>query len=156
MIIISHRGNLAGANPKVENKRSYLEYAINEGFQVECDVWYEKGWWLGHDEPKYKVSLNWLKYTPSLWIHCKNVEALDKFSLMHLNGFAPHYFWHQNDSYTLTSHGIIWAYPRKPLSSMSICVMPELGNYTFKQLRVAAGICTNRPLEYAKDLGIKR
>ena len=24
-----------------------------------------------------------------------------------------HYFWHQEDDYTITSKGIIWAYPGK-------------------------------------------
>jgi hypothetical protein len=27
-----------------------------------------------------------------------------------------HYFWHQEDDYTITSKGFIWVYPGKPLN----------------------------------------
>ena len=58
MILISHRGNLDGPKPEKENNPKYIWEALNEGYQVEIDVWYDKGWWLGHDRPKYKAKIN--------------------------------------------------------------------------------------------------
>jgi hypothetical protein len=38
------------------------------------------------------------------------------------------YFWHQEDTVTLTSKNFIWAYPGKQPINRSIAVMPELFN----------------------------
>ena len=52
--IISHRGNLVGPDEYNENMPSYLRKALDKGFQVECDIWFENGcWFLGHDEPDH-------------------------------------------------------------------------------------------------------
>lgn len=52
MIIISHRGNINGPNPRMENKPEYIKKALDENFMVEIDVWFYQGeLWLGHDEP---------------------------------------------------------------------------------------------------------
>ena len=53
MILISHRGNLDGPTPKEENRIEYIENALGEGYQVEVDVWWWDGFYLGHDEPEY-------------------------------------------------------------------------------------------------------
>ena len=39
MKIISHRGNLNGENPNLENTKQYIDTAMNEGFDVEVDLW---------------------------------------------------------------------------------------------------------------------
>jgi len=153
MILISHRGNVNGSNSKLENKPSYIIDALNSGFNVEVDVWYENGWWLGHDKPQYKMLKNWYEKSISynrLWIHCKNLEALSKlaeFDVIH-GVSVPHYFWHENDKFTLTSYGFIWTYPRSPLTKASICVMPELCAWTNKELKKCYGICSDRISEY--------
>ena len=41
MILISHRGNLTGPNPKKENHPDYILNALREGYEVEIDVWFE-------------------------------------------------------------------------------------------------------------------
>ena len=144
MIIIAHRGNVRGPNPKKENKPSYLENALSNGYQAECDVWYDKGWWLGHDKPQYKTDLIWLSITGGLWVHCKNLKAMELLTKQHINvGNCPHFFWHENDKVALTSHGVLWTYPRGKLTSMSVCVLPEIGAYTVKELMKPMGLCTD-------------
>ena len=73
MILISHRGNINGKNVEMENHPSYIDTALNLWYDVEIDVWYIDGvLFLGHDNPQYEVSLEWLEHrSPSLWIHCK-------------------------------------------------------------------------------------
>ena len=58
-----------------------------------------------------------------------------------------HYFWHQEDDYTITSKGIIWTYPGKLLLKNSICVLPELFN---KQILNCLGICSDYIQNYKK------
>jgi len=123
------------------------------GFDVEVDIWEREGeLWLGHDRPQYKLSLDFL-YTDindepllyRLWFHCKNASAIE-----FIRGI-PHakYFWHQNDDYTLTSNGLIWTYPGKPLlPNISVAVLPELQHDI--SMWNAAAICTDYPLEYRK------
>ena len=40
MILISHRGNLFGADKERENSPKIIESAIGQGFDVEIDVWH--------------------------------------------------------------------------------------------------------------------
>ena len=79
MVLISHRGNINGAKPQKENRIDYIENAIQSGFDVEIDLWFVlEGLFLGHDIPQYPVELDWLqKYKDKLWIHCKNLQALN-------------------------------------------------------------------------------
>ncbi len=59
MKLIAHRGNTQGPNPERENSPEYIEEALNAGYDVEVDVWYDcatEKFWLGHDEPQYDVS----------------------------------------------------------------------------------------------------
>jgi len=106
MILISHRGNITGPNPKLENKPSYILDALNKGYDCEIDVYYDRGWWLGHDAPQYKIDIGWLCGKKDvLWIHCKNTISLYK---MLKKMYIFNCFSHQNDIYTLTSKGYIW------------------------------------------------
>ena len=74
--LISHRGNLTGKQPTFENNPDYVHKAMMEDYDVEVDVWFKDDkWWLGHDEPKYETTLNFL-CQPRMWVHCKNIEAL--------------------------------------------------------------------------------
>ena len=63
MRLIAHRGNLNGPNPLVENDPQRITYCIDEGYDVEIDVRYDHHTnmlWLGHDEPQYKITWNWI------------------------------------------------------------------------------------------------
>tara|TARA_B100000989_G_scaffold298905_1_gene290909 strand:- start:6970 stop:7395 length:426 start_codon:yes stop_codon:yes gene_type:complete len=135
MYLISHRGNLDGPNFKDENKPEYILEALSKGYNVEIDVRiYKDKFYLGHDEPQYKIEKNFLNNN-KLWCHAKDILALEK--LKKLNAIC---FWHENDDYTLTSNGFIWAYPGKKLIKNSICVLPERGYY--KKFN-CAGICSD-------------
>lgn len=121
MILIAHRGNTKGPNKERENTPDYIDEALNQGFDVELDVWLgEEGQlFLGHDEPETQITVNFLRERESrLWCHAKNLEALE-FLLE--KGF--HTFFHDSDEYTITSKGYIWAHPNSKLSSKTICVM---------------------------------
>lgn len=147
MRIIAHRGLLNGPNSVLENKSKTIETAIAHGFEVEIDVWFHDGeWYLGHDKPTEKVLFSFLSQQ-CFWIHCKNLAALERMgAYKHLNSF-----WHETDSYTLTSHNYIWTYPGKELSSHSVCVMPEK-YIPLEQVRnlKCLGVCTDYPTVVAK------
>ena len=81
--------------------------------------------WLGHDEPQYKVSWKWMANRHELlWIHCKDITTLHEFSKTTTTNKYK-YFWHDQDDHTLTSNNYIWTFPGKPYTPRSIMVMPE-------------------------------
>ena len=135
MILISHRGNLNGVDHDNENKPDYLNFAIDKGFEVEADVRFEnKKFYLGHDYSQYEIDKDFL-LNKKVWCHAKNFEAL--FELDKINA---HYFWHQEDDYTITSKGYLWTYPGKTLLPLSICVLPE--TVTYSKIK-CLGICSD-------------
>jgi SAM-dependent methyltransferase len=155
--IISHRGNLSGANPDRENTVNYIEEAIAEGFDVEIDLRVKDGqFYLGHDGPRHHVTMEWLgKYIDVLWIHCKNREALEKLSS---SVIKFNYFWHECDRYTLTSKGIGWVLVGQYPYSNSVIVLPEsidLYRYQPEYIESSYGICTDTPLFYKNEFGVK-
>jgi hypothetical protein len=149
MKIIAHRGNLDGANSLRENSLDYIDEAIQSGFDVEIDIREDDGLFLGHDDPQYHVTFDWLiRRKNKLWIHCKNVEALNFFSETSFN-----YFWHENDQYTLTSKSIGWVYPGKHAYKNSIIVLPEITSYfcyDYIKNNKFYGICTDFCQKYKK------
>lgn len=157
MKLISHRGNLYGENPLKENSPDYIEEAISEGFDVEIDLWHkEHNYYLGHDEPQYHVPMSWLvKYKDVLWIHCKNLDALEKMcnSVVEFN-----YFWHEIDRYTVTSKGNVWVLVGQFPCSNSVIVLPEkisLYSYEKKYFETCYGICSDviKNYEYLNSNG---
>ena len=146
MILISHRGNINGRKPHHENSPTYINTALMRGYDVEIDVWYEgDGWYLGHDEPKYKTDLNYLK-NDKLWCHAKNIEALNKMS----SHSDIHCFWHQEDDVTLTSRNFLWTYSGKKLTENSVAVLPELNNDNALTMlpKKLIGICSDYIVNY--------
>jgi hypothetical protein len=139
MILISHRGNINGRIEEVENRPDYIDDTIKLGYDVEIDIWVIEGTFhLGHDEPQYGITLDWLnERKDKLWIHCKNIEAVEFFNLL-LETY--NYFWHQEDTVTLTSKNFIWVYPGKQPIKNSIAVMPEIHNEDTSQ---CLGICSD-------------
>lgn len=102
---IAHRGNRKGKTEH-ENRPVYLSNAARDHF-VEVDVWYVNDKiFLGHDEPTYEVSIDFLK-DEKFFCHAKNIEALHRM----LEEPDIHCFWHENDLVTLTSKGYVWKYP---------------------------------------------
>jgi hypothetical protein len=137
MILISHRGNLNGPNEVRENSPYYIMEAIDEGYDVEVDLWWVDGKvYLGHDKPQYEVSDEWLgEIIDKLWVHCKNVESLNW-----IRNTSLHYFWHEQDTLTLTSKNHMWVYPGKQPIIGSIAVMPEIHNDNISN---CLGVCSD-------------
>ena len=139
MILISHRGNINGKIKESENKPDYIDDAIHLGYDVEIDIWViDSNFYLGHDEPQYNITSYWLNERKDrLWIHCKNIEAIEWFNI----SFEDYnYFWHQEDTVALTSKNFIWAYPGKQPINRSIAVMPEKINDNTES---CLGICSD-------------
>jgi len=140
MILIAHRGNTSGKNSNLENTISYIEEAINQGYDVEIDVckWDGKHFYLGHDDPGEAVTPEWFTGKP-LWVHAKDHIALHELVRRNI-----HCFWHNTDRYTLTSQGWIWAYPGEPGGKKCICVHPHQRN-DWDQFD---GLCSDNIEEY--------
>ena len=152
-MIIAHRGNVAGPNPEEENRPDIVDLVYHKyQFHSEIDLWrMNEKFFLGHDLPQYEVDLKWLKTRANIiWIHCKNIAAL---TALPLTGIDFNYFWHEEDAYTITSKGYIWAYPGKKLdkrSNKAIAVMPEITEMPFEELKNFTGICTDWGVNYIK------
>lgn len=135
--LIAHRGNLYGPNYLFENSVEYIEEAINEGFDVEVDVWkIDSQLYLGHDNPVYFINPMFIiNNIDKLWCHAKNKEALEFLINSNTNCF-----WHDKDDYTITSKGYIWVYPGKKLIPGSIALFDS---YSDDDLKNCFGICSD-------------
>jgi len=144
MILISHRGNIDEKIVERENHPDYIDTAINLGYDVEIDMWWVDGkTYLGHDVPQYEVDDEWLtERINKLWVHCKNIELLNW-----IRSTTLHYFWHEEDTLTLTSKNQIWAYPGKQPILGSIAVMPEINK---DNISLCIGICSDYIKNYKK------
>ena len=144
MILISHRGNLNGKNIERENSPKYIEEAIQKLYFVEIDIWFiDNTFYLGHDEPKYEVTLDWIKKNRLyLILHCKNVEAL-----LALKSSYKCFFHDYDDCVLMSNVFWIWTYPGKKLTADSIAVLPE----TVKDWDISncAGVCSDVIEKYA-------
>jgi len=139
MKLISHRGNINGPDYENENKPEYVLKALESGFDVEVDVWHHDfdGIYLGHDYPKYKIEIDFLKNS-RLWCHSKDLRGL---KIMIDNDIQC--FWHQQDDYTLTSNNFIWTYPGKRICSKTIIVCRDLRETLAFSSAGLHGICSD-------------
>ena len=138
MKLISHRGNLHGPRPELENLPSYILEAEYAGYDVEIDVWFVDGrFYLGHDAPTHVIHKDFL-LDAGLWCHAKNLPALVEM----LKTPNIHCFWHQEDDVVLTSQKYIWTYPGKTIAEYNaIAVCPErVVNWDISK---AEGICSD-------------
>jgi hypothetical protein len=136
---ILHRGLKYGTDPLLENQETLLWKRLQEGWDVEIDVWCIDGlWWLGHDKPSAILQNRDLLLHPRAWIHCKNLEALSSMP------DGAHYFTHNSDPATLTSNKYIWYYPGNFAGGeRSVIVMPERAGLRFPTLSLASAVCSD-------------
>jgi hypothetical protein len=148
MRIISHRGNLKGREPELENHPDFIRKAHACGFEVEIDVWFENHKFiLGHDTPQYEVNQAFLTELP-LWCHAKNLWAAEE---MRIKGI--HYFWHDKDLMTLTSKGIPWCNLNVFVrDGITVKLERPYGETIRSIFSKIFGICTDYPLEWKKWL----
>ena len=144
MILIAHRGNTNGPSDK-ENSPEYIIETLAKGYYVEVDVWkIGEELFLGHDKGEYLIDVSFLKSDLKIICHAKTPETLE-FLLKH----NIHCFFHDKDECVLTSKGLIWTYPGKSLTDISICVMPEWENpelkkdFVLKCYEKCYGICSD-------------
>ena len=106
-------------------------------------MWFvENKLYLGHDDiPQYEIHIVFLlKIKDKLFCHCKNIEALQ---FIIINYPEIECFYHNEDECVLTSKKHIWNFPGSKLTSISICVMPEVVNQ--KIINKSYGICKDFP-----------
>lgn len=152
MKIISHRGNLYGPNPQNENTLDSINKALLNEFDVEIDLWYEKGrLWLGHDLPVCEVHDSFVK-NPKLWCHAKNIGAL-----RYLQSIDAHAFYHTSEDVVLTTWGRVWTSRWLKgsdclrVEQLPIAVVePNLKELPTHPLPDA--ICTDFPIDLRQDL----
>ena len=148
MILIAHRGNINGKVEKFENNPSYIDSAIEQGYDVEVDLRYHQHeFWLGHDYAKYEINLKWLTDRKDfLWIHCKDLITIDMLRELQIhNKVDLHYFFHNDDDCTITSKGDLWVYPGKQPVKNSIAVIPE---WHRDDVSLCKGICSDNIINF--------
>jgi len=146
MKFIAHRGNVSGMSME-ENWTTHILKALSMGFDAEIDVWYVNGlWYLGHNFPQHLVPIAFL-LLEGLWIHCKNIVALNILVDKSVNCF-----FHSTDAVTLTSQGYLWTYPGKKLYSKSIAIVHSIPDYTLDELRTCYGVCSDNVQFYREVL----
>lgn len=140
--LISHRGNLTGPKPGIENTAPRIIDVLSKGYDCEVDLWrLEERWWLGHDGPRHIVADGFI-HKHGLWCHAKNLAALEGLMEEHVK----HVFWHDVDERALTSSGYIWTYPGQALCALSIAVDIDILPVVDADV---AGVCSDRIAEYA-------
>jgi hypothetical protein len=138
---ILHRGLSQGPDPSLENNEENLKKCIEDGWNVEFDLWYKDGQiWLGHDAPTTLLRDIGLLASKNTWIHCKNVAMLQY--MVENYPFAT-FFSHDTDEAVLTSNGYIWCYPGFQAGKNSILVMPERVPTMQIDLTAIGGVCTD-------------
>lgn len=138
-ILIAHRGNIWGPRLESENSPSYVDAAIDAGFDAEIDLWsIGRKLFLGHDGPVFPIDMTWLnERSTSLWVHCKNSNAITCVLDSDLN-----WFFHNRDDYTLTSKGFVWSFPGMVLPTKRAVAVHFGRNLDRQQeFRQAHGVC---------------
>lgn len=154
MLLISHRGNISGRNPRRENTISYVQEAIDLGYMVECDLWVnENKLYLDHSVFSMggyaETTLSGFKNplipesflrnnVTALLIHCKNKEALS-----FCQGEMLHYFYHSNDSFTVSSFGFPIAHSKEKPTKDIICMLPETHGLSKDSVKECLGVCSD-------------
>lgn len=144
--IISHRGNLNGPNPKMENNPEYILNATND-FSVEIDVWYiDNRYFLGHDKPQYEVDKFFL-FKERFLIHAKSMETffeLSKYSQLET------FFQNLDDlSMTTKSRIVIHERNREIIDDSRNNIWVDLdGKLEIHELGVKNNLLTDFPSKY--------
>ena len=143
MKIISHRGNINGIVQDRENRPSYIDAALQLGYDVEIDIrLINDEFWLGHDVPQYKVDLNWLNLRKkNIWLHCKDKNSAMEFVKLN-NEF--NFFCHSSDPYVLISNNMLWVHDLRSKIDTN-CIIPLLSETDINDYNndIPYAICTD-------------
>ena len=142
MILIAHRGNINQVIPERENAPDYIDEAIAQGYEVEMDVRLIDGkLFLGHDNPDYEVSLQWLlDRNGSLWVHTKNFAALQ-----YLIDHDLRIFYHQMENHTIINNcNLIWSHDLAEANEKSIIPLLSMADISKNPIpKNVYGICSD-------------
>ena len=143
MKIISHRGNINGPVAEKENRPSYIDSAIQLGYDVEVDLRIiDNDFWLGHDEPQYKIELSWMRLRKdNIWFHCKDINSALVLAKLD-QGFQ--YFCHSQEPYVCTSHKYLWIHDLTGKINDK-CIIPLISKEDIEKYNndIPYGICTD-------------
>jgi len=166
-MIIAHRALLRGPDFIKENTIDSINECIRMNINIELDIRYIDGnWYLGHDHPQEIIDLDTFDFGfVHVFFHCKNIETLNRCcNTLFKEQFEGQidFFYHDQDSVTLTKNGLIWSYPKSKLFDWSICVMPELVSKKYFEKTINKyndskiyAICTDYPLIVQQNLNKK-
>jgi len=95
--------------------------------------------------PQYKIDEEFLVDNKDKFIiHCKNDDAL-----FYLKNNQLHIFYHTNDEFTISNKNIIMVNPNsKTIYNEGILMMPEMSNYSLKEIFLFNGIISDNILFY--------
>lgn len=145
MKIIAHRGNTNGPHLYLENEPSYIDKAIEKGFDVEIDIRCVDGsLYLGHDDPEHPIGLDWLlDRKESLWVHCKNLAAAH-FLSKHLRCFCS-----ISDPFCFITLGFLWLNDKRvePTENTVVPLLSKEEILSYPYRDKAFAICTDWPKE---------
>jgi len=145
MKIISHRGNIRGVVSEKENRPSYIDCAIQLGYDVEVDIRFINGeFWLGHDEPQYRVELTWMELRKkNIWFHCKNIQSASELIRLNSNFM---FFCHTHDDFVIVNGDKLWVHDLSKKLDKN-CIIPLLGldECNHYQKYDVYGVCTDYP-----------
>lgn len=148
MKLIAHRGNINGPNPDKENTISYINSALNSGFDVEVDVSMNNGdLYLGHDNLQEKIQLRYLM-NKRIWVHCKTPDTFIELSKhTHINSF-----YQEDDLICRTQLGFFWHHSdySDHLSDKSIIVSLEYNDKLLNLGHTVHGICSDYVIDFSK------
>lgn len=143
MLMISHRGNIDSVKLELENRTEYIQAAIDAGYDVEMDVWYDEeveGFFLGHDGPQYKIDPKWLyERSQKLWVHTKNFAALSRLIDSNLR-----LFYHEKEKHTIISNcDVLWSDKISEANEKSIIPLISLEAIKGYDKKLVYGICSD-------------
>ncbi len=142
MIYISHRGNINGRIPEMENSPEYIDDTIKQGYHVEIDVRLQGGsLFLGHDKPQYEISKNWIMDRKhNLWIHTKNFEAMSYLiNYRHITAF-----YHEKENHVLvTNTDVFWSHNLNEATAKSVIPLLSMDDINKWERKEVYGICSD-------------
>jgi hypothetical protein len=141
MKLISNKGNITGKLLD-ENNPAIVESAINIGYDVKIDLWLQENQlYLGTDKPEYKLDIDWLeKHHHKLWLHCHDLEIINKFYALDPMGVKLNYFHMESDILVRSSKWYNIMQLKNPING---CVFMNPENHPEYDFSQCFGIISN-------------
>lgn len=156
-ILIAHRANIDGPDPKYENTVGKVMSTLSKGYAVEIDVWLDKDVScirLGHDAPRMNESVPFsFLENPMIYCHAKTMETLT--FLQHNSKINV--FWQTDSKINLTSRGQLWLHSKceeEDYCQKSIVTFLGRERQFFGEYKSFYGLCSDYVSEYKEHLDV--